>query len=282
MKASHKQKWRFLLSGPGNVFFQMALDDVLARNFADGATPPVFRIYQWLSPAITVGFSQRPAAIIDLAKCAADGIEVTRRLTGGRAVFHVNEIGYTVVGSTSDPVFGGGIMETYRIINTGISNAFRAAGVQARMQNNATERLVPAEYRRTAPCFASPTKFELTRGGRKMAAGAQRRFKGIFLQQGSIRLGSGAARILEYLRDPTAARIFERELSDGGRPDDGGKIIDREQLTDAFFHEFSRLVRGKIEPDELTERERCESERLSVERYRSKGWVRGDEGQPDF
>ncbi|NQS91190.1 MAG: DegV family protein, partial [Chloroflexi bacterium] len=55
-----------------------------------------------------------PLTVIWEEETFYDGVDITRRLTGGRAVFHKNELAYSVVGSIDDPHFGGNITDTYK------------------------------------------------------------------------------------------------------------------------------------------------------------------------
>ncbi len=282
MTDSDRQQWRFFECGPESAYFHMAMDDVLVRRFSRGESLSVFRVYQWREPAITVGYAQHAGEYLDLGKCSRDGIEVTRRLTGGRAVFHGNEIAYAVIGSVTDPVFGGGIRDTYRSIHAAIIEAFRAIGTDSLREEENPEHRVSAPFRKLAPCFASPTRFELTLDGRKVVGSAQRRFQGVFLQQGSIRLGPGAERIAEYLLDKTARRVFQQELSETGGCAESGKIIDRKKLTNALFEKFGERVQMQPSPDNLTEEELDTITKLSISRYQSPEWVENHGQQPDL
>jgi len=281
MKDSSKQRWRIISTGSESAWYQMALDEVLVRAFAEGRTPPVFRIYRWRGPAITFGYAQRPAGYLDLGKCADDGIEVTRRLTGGRAVFHVNELGYAVIGSTSDPVFGGSIRQTYRSVHAVIAGGFRSACRGALIEGKPRGNRLPHPYRHIAPCFALPTPFELTLDGRKVVGSAQRRFRGVFLQQGSIRLGPGAGRIVDYLLDREAADFFQRELFRGEKHHEVMDKGEYDRLTDALFHAFRERIELEPERDGPGGREHGDALRLCRTRYHNREWIVTD-GRPDF
>jgi lipoate-protein ligase A len=73
----------------------MAVDEYLIR-LHESAGAPLFRVYGWGTPAISLGRYQKPDCL-DLEACARDGIEVVRRITGGGAIFHDDEVTYSFV-----------------------------------------------------------------------------------------------------------------------------------------------------------------------------------------
>jgi lipoate-protein ligase A len=69
----------------------MARDCALLEAFQRGEIPPTLRVYQWASPALTYGVNQQlPPRLVDA--CAALGIPLFRRPTGGKAVLHGHDL----------------------------------------------------------------------------------------------------------------------------------------------------------------------------------------------
>ena len=128
----------------------MALDEAILHAVSMGVSPPTFRLFEWEPSAVTLGFSQKGGAGIDCERCEADGITVTRRLTGGRAVFHAGETAYSVIGPLDDPAFGGSIMDTYREISGSFSMRYPPSEYE---RNGAVgrPRTPPRRLRRTEP-----------------------------------------------------------------------------------------------------------------------------------
>ena len=91
---SDTQIWRFINSGVADGSFNMAADDALARHYQ--SVQPVLRIFAWQPATISIGFHQNISKI-NFEKCGNDGIDVVRRLTGGGAVLHDNEVTYSVI-----------------------------------------------------------------------------------------------------------------------------------------------------------------------------------------
>jgi lipoate-protein ligase A len=270
-------KWRFLDTGKGSAFFNMALDEALFRAVRAGDSPPVFRLYDWDSAAITIGYSQHSSAVLDLGKCEREGIPVTRRLTGGRAVFHADEVTYSVMGSVKDPRFGGTLMDTYRAISRVLMDAVAASGADAEWSRGEPHENRNSPLSGPAPCFLSVSRYEITLGGRKMVGSAQRRIGGFFLQQGSILTGPGHERIADYLGNADDARMMREALAE--------KTIDlasaiRHPVRKDIFREllvesFARAAGVEVYRDEPAPEEIGYAHRAMKERYGSKGWVTG-------
>ena len=89
--------WRLIRSAPADGFTNMAVDEAILIAHSQGHVPPTVRLYAWEPPAISTGYFQRVAHDVDLDACARAGIGVVRRLTGGRAVLHADEVTYSVV-----------------------------------------------------------------------------------------------------------------------------------------------------------------------------------------
>ena len=54
------------------------------------------RFYRWAPYCISLGANQKQEEV-NSEKCKADGIDIVRRPTGGRAILHAEEITYSVV-----------------------------------------------------------------------------------------------------------------------------------------------------------------------------------------
>jgi lipoate-protein ligase A len=79
----------------------MAGDVALMEAFQRGEIPPTLRVYQWASPALTYGVNQQlPARLVDA--CAALGIPMLRRPTGGKAVLHGHDLTAALVFRAAD------------------------------------------------------------------------------------------------------------------------------------------------------------------------------------
>ena len=74
--------FRLIRSGALSAASNMALDEKIFKRYLDDGIG-VLRLYRWLAPSFTYGFSQEPQNHIDLAACLRDKVGVAKRITGG-------------------------------------------------------------------------------------------------------------------------------------------------------------------------------------------------------
>jgi len=223
--------WRFLDSGRGCGAENMALDERLLAEAARGSVPPVLRFYGWAPPAVSLGRFQDAAAAVDPAVCARNGIDIVRRITGGRAVLHDRELTYSIISPIVPGLFPNDVLGTYKVIAGGLLAGLRNLGVQAEMVTR-TNR--PREGRKKegadAACFASPSWYEIVVHGRKIVGSAQRRIPGAFLQHGSV--------LIDY--DPE----LEAAVIPGGGAADAVTCLRRELGRDVPVSEIKKALLG--------------------------------------
>ena len=111
---------RVLETGFAPAAFNMGLDEAILDAVAQGLQPPTLRFYAWKPRAVSLGYFQGYEDEVDAAACAARGVEVVRRVTGGGAVFHADELTYSIVLPETHPLAAGTILDTYRALCSGI------------------------------------------------------------------------------------------------------------------------------------------------------------------
>jgi lipoate-protein ligase A len=218
--------------GEENMRRDLALLDACAR----GATAGAVRLYGFDPACLSLGRMQS-IDDVDLDACARDGVDVVRRPSGGRAVLHDQEVTYSVVCRSTDPSFGGRVLESCSRIHEAVAAGLETLGVRT------TPRALPANLRRdaregaaVADCFARPAAHELLDDrGRKLVGSAQARRAGALLQHGSVLLEP--PRAAAYLRGaaaPSLGGVGVRELL--------GREVSREELVDALAAGFRRAL----------------------------------------
>ena len=171
----------------------------------------VLRLFAFRPHGITLGRAQDPARELDLERCAHDGVSWAVRPTGGRAIFHAQEWTYSLAAAIDHPHWGGSLSEAYGRLASVLLASLRALGVPAALAPGAQRTGAPhRQAGAAAPCFASTARHEIVRGGRKLVGSAQRRTARALLQQGSVLLGEGHARLVDYLRLEPAERESRR------------------------------------------------------------------------
>ncbi len=148
----------------------MAVDEALLRE----AREPVLRIYEWDSPAVSLGYFQ-PAAV------APEGRPFVRRYTGGGLVDHARDITYTIVLPRAHPWMEFSAPESYAHIHRGVQAVLEACGI-------VVELTPEAAALESEACFQKPVRFDLVAGGQKLGGAAQRRTREGLLHQGSLLL----------------------------------------------------------------------------------------------
>jgi len=167
---------------PGSL--NMAVDEFLFRSL--GNRPRTYlRFYRWAKPTASLGYSQDVEKALDLDYCRRQGIDVVRRITGGKLVLHHREITYSVASSDVE-VFSSTLAESYRLISSALICGLGNMGLKAKLAGPP-----PASYGKgNLPCFSYPARDEIEINGRKIVGSAQKRVGFRFLQHGSIPLQS--------------------------------------------------------------------------------------------
>ncbi len=194
------------------------------RDLLTGQQPgddPVLRLYRWQPFAITIGYNQdfenfNQAAIGD------SGFTLVKRPTGGRAIFHAEELTYCICGASPGPLFGNSLHDSYMKINEALVLFLDRLGLQSEVSGGESR-----EAMNSLVCFTSTGKHEIGVGGRKLVGSAQRRTGGVFLQHGSILTGQQHLRLPEFLLPGShGAGMSKEELA--GLTTDLGRELGRD------------------------------------------------------
>jgi lipoate-protein ligase A len=159
----------------------MAVDEALMAGARHGRV--TLRLYRWDPPCLSFGRNQRARDRYDLEAARDRGIEVVRRPTGGRAVFHHRELTYSV---TAPAGLWGGLRASYLRINRALLRGLASLGAPVAEAERRPGRRSPAPT--TRACFRDPLPGEITAAGRKLVGSAQWRDGGALLQHGSLLL----------------------------------------------------------------------------------------------
>lgn len=202
-------------SGPNLGAYNMAVDEELLTRARAGKAVPVLRFYTWDPPAVSIGRFQAMKTAVNADACTRHGFDIVRRITGGRAVLHNQELTYSIVARADDPLFPSTVLGTYKVIATGLLAGLNNLGIAAEMVSRSGRHAALVEKKAKDPaCFSSPSWYEILVNGRKIIGSAQRRMRGAFLQHGSI--------LIDY--DPA----LEAEVIPGGCNGDVVTCIKRE------------------------------------------------------
>lgn len=157
----------------------MAIDLALLEH-AVTRNEVLLRLYHWSPFCLSFGRHEPALRRYGRDRVAALDVDLVRRPTGGRAVWHARELTYAV----GAPESFGSLPEAYRTVHLMLLGAVHGLGVAA--------TLAAAPGRTPGPgagaCFALPVGGEVVVGGRKVLGSAQLRGEGGLLQHGSLLL----------------------------------------------------------------------------------------------
>ena len=139
---------------------------------------PILRFYGWKPACVSLGRNQSDDFLNkDLLK--SKGIDVVRRLTGGRALLHADEITYSYVCPASILKDGESIVASYKEICTFLIDKFKILGIELDFGSKRVS--TKFDY-----CMMVSTGADLCYKGKKLIGSAQCRKHGYILQHGSI------------------------------------------------------------------------------------------------
>jgi len=270
--------WRLLHHGAGPPDWNMAVDRALLDQAVEEGAGPTLRLFWWNPHSLSLGANQDAIDSIDWVTLAADGYGVVRRPTGGRAIFHAEELTYSVV-APSPP---GGITAAYLWLAEGLRGGLAEAGIEVDLERTQTSRAGghdqngenPALEVRE-PCFSTAGRYELVAGGCKLVGSAQCRHQGWFMQHGSILLGSEHVNLPQYL----VGTEVEKEVVRLRRATVDcatllGYPLSADDLAPVFAVGFARALGITLEAGELSREEDERAERLRTDQFGTTGWTR--------
>lgn len=247
--------FRLLQTGYNTAAFNMALDEVLVNKIAKGESQPCLRFYGWQPAAVSIGYFQSLLAEVDVEKCQELGIDIVRRQTGGGAVFHDDEVTYSMHIPLSLNLVQVKILESYQRICQGIIKGLSPLGIQA--------QFVPLN--------------DIIASGKKISGNAQTRKQGLILQHGTILTGVDVDKMFELLKVPDEklkgkliSDVKERVTSVKQLTGQGftfQNIVDT--LIAGFRQEFAEV---EFVDSVLSEEEIAQTEKLANEKYGSREW----------
>lgn len=268
--------WRLIVEGAQRGAWNMAVDEALAEAVDGGRSAPALRLYRWSPPCLSLGFSQ-PYEAADAGFCAAHGVDVVRRPTGGRAVLHHLELTYAVAAPLGRGPFAHDLQAAYRTICGALVAGLRAMGIPAGLSGAPADGMIKPTQ--AIPCFVGPAAGEVVAGGRKLVGSAMRRVGDSILQHGSILEGwDGALQAgCLGLADDSALRPAVVTIGDllGGAPEPEG-------LVPAIAAGFVETLGVVFEPSEFSGEERARAALLERGRYGHERFtVRRDQSLPE-
>lgn len=263
--------WRLVIDDalPGAV--NMARDEAILDLYPT-LQQPTLRMYRWAPACVSLGLAQRWARDVDHPACAALGIDVVRRPTGGRAILHDCELTYSVVvGLDHAGVGRGTITQSYRALSTALQASLARLGVDAACAPQG--RRASHKSFESAACFDAPAAYELTVAGRKLTGSAQARQHNTLLQHGSLLLRADPARWAQVIHMPPT--LDPHTL--GQRMIDLAEVLGAEPafavVAEALAAGFAQACDVLLVPGGLTAAEEARAAHLAANKYAQGAWT---------
>jgi len=265
-------RWRLIITPPARGAWNMAVDEAILEQIGQHVSPPTLRLYAWTPACLSLGHAQ-PFADVDMNRLKQHGWEIVRRVTGGRAILHADELTYSVIAPLNEPRVDGSVLESYNRLAQALLLAVKSLEIpveikEGKSNNNPSPNPI---------CFEVPSTYEITVNGKKLIGSAQARKKKGVLQHGSLPLTGDLARICETLvfenesaREDASKRLLERATTVESAL---GRGISWETAAQAFVQAFEAQLGLNFEKGSLSESEFKRAEELVKEKYDRPSWT---------
>ncbi|MBM4426988.1 MAG: lipoate--protein ligase family protein [Chloroflexi bacterium] len=265
--------WRLIFTPPSTGAWNMAVDEAILEHIHRGESISTLRLYSWNPPCLSLGHAQS-IKDVDMERLKSHGWDVVRRVTGGRAILHTDELTYSVTGSADEPVLTGGVLESYNRLAQALLHAVKSLSVPVEIKEHEDGH---TQQNLNPVCFEVPSTYEITVDGKKLIGSAQARKKEGVLQHGSLPLTGDLTRICDAL-------VFE---SESARQNAKERLLARattiesvigvgtawETAAQAFVRGFEAELGIQFERGEMSPSEIQRVEELVEEKYAHASWT---------
>ena len=188
-------KFRLILDEAREASLNMALDELLMRR-----GEAALRFYRWSRPSATIGYFDDVKTAARLFGRKGQEIPVIRRITGGGAVLHGEDLTFSLVLRVPAPFFENDVKSSYLKINEAVR-----VGLQSEIpsMDYADCKTVPSQSskQKQRVCFEAPSCYDLLLDGKKVLGGSQRRTHGVMLHQSTLFLPQPTAGAEQKIRE---------------------------------------------------------------------------------
>ena len=182
------------MTGQENMRIDSDLLDSAIENKLDY---PIFRLYAWKPACVSLGRNQKDD-FLDRSFLKENNIDVVRRLTGGRALLHADEITYSFICPTLYLKNGEHVVSSYKEISRILIGKFKTIGIDLDFGSNKQIK-TGFDY-----CMLISTGADLCYHGKKLIGSAQCRKQGYILQHGSILYDYDKALLEKIFKEPVS------------------------------------------------------------------------------
>ncbi len=185
----------------------MAIDSLLTGTSAE-INAPILRFYGWNPYCISIGYHQK-ANLIDFTYLKEKGIDIVRRPTGGRAIFHANELTYSI----SCPRSIIDHKDLYYYFHKIFADALKSLHYRVNLKTDNNELGSLSHKADDFICFTKSAQTEVQFAEKKLIGSAQKLYPETILQHGSILIGKEHQWLTEFLNVSHSEKVnIENEI----------------------------------------------------------------------
>ena len=244
------QIWRLIDSGVIDGVTSQAIDEAVFEARVKEKVPNTLHLYRRDPPAVSIGKFQKLEEVVNLEYCRQQGIDILRRISGGREVYtDLNCLEYAVIVHQDGQEIPSDIEESFKVICGGIVLALGKLDIEA-------------TYKPINDVLVAK---------RKISGNAQRRRGIILLQHGTLLVDADFESMSKTLK-----------IGDGGKSELMQKLTTIRIETDRPFT-FEGVKKAVITGFEETLSMNCLQSTLTpweekkveelVKRYRDEAWI---------
>jgi len=265
-KENNMQEWKLIVDKkPLSGSLNMAIDDFLFRSLS--SEPQTYlRFYRWERPTVSLGYSQDIRKVVDVEYCQKQGIDIVRRMTGGKLVLHHKEVTYSLCSSDKE-TFTSTLADSYKLISQALMRGFDKMGLKSYLADSPPNSYV----RGNLPCFSYPARDEIEVEGKKIVGSAQKRAGSKFIQHGSIPLeeDEGFLAPVSFLKkENSKGRMISLSQALGEK-------VSFDWVVQRLTSGISEFFKVNFKPRALDAEEKETISKIQKERYANKDWTYG-------
>ena len=258
------KEWDLIIDeAPLDGSWNMAEDEHLFRSLSE-KPHTILRFYAWKNPTVSLGYSQKVPEVVDIEFCKKKGIDIVRRMTGGKLVLHNKEVTYSLTSSDTE-IFTANLNDSYRLISEALMEGLKKIGLESSLASPA-----PQEYvRGNLPCFSYPSRNEVEVHGKKIIGSAQKRVGTKFLQHGSIPLEEDD----DLLKSISSLEGADEKVRMISLTEALGRSIDFDRTVEVFAQGIEDYFRVQLKRRSLEEKENESVRQIQKAKYGNPIWT---------
>jgi lipoate-protein ligase A len=252
-----KSEWRFIDTGSGEAYWNMAVDEALLHGCVQGDRP-ILRLYGWEN-ALSLGRFSNPSHTLHLDTMHAENIPYVRRMSGGGVLVHGGDLSYALIMPRSS-VDNRGVKENYHYLCRFLIRLYDKLGLEACFASEMNLQTKQSEH-----CLASNEAYDIMINGQKMGGNAQRYTRNAVFQHGTIPIRIDGSKFHRFF-------VGESGIEGAATLENLGVLAGYEELKNVLIEAFCETFGVNLLTDTLRDSEINNAHELIAQKYSQEGW----------